>query len=272
MAGNSARNQTQILRTVQSNDSTLHKTPYCFLSAGATNRPPQRANLPDSSWQLRCTLATDESPTSTVHKSMQHQMQQHQPSQSMQNIANKLEAGGFLRPLPTTTVPAVRLISPVHNYNENQQQQHEQTFRKPELFALPPHTPLPSTPGSVVAPDSKRGEFVWNQWLERATIAHQTYRTLPIVQPKAKVSHDVPAGIVYSKLNIDPTYDLLKARQTKPKSNSKLEQINWETCRQQQPPQVQYATNVDYSSQLPQAFDYRQYIEAQRCNQLNRSG
>ena len=60
---------------------------------------------------------------------------------------------------------------------------------------------------SGLAPDSKRAEFEQSKQLECASIAHQTYRTLPIVSPKPKALHDLATGS-YMRFNRDPTWDL----------------------------------------------------------------
>lgn len=60
---------------------------------------------------------------------------------------------------------------------------------------------------NVVKPDSKRAEFMFTRQLERASIAHQTYRTLPIVCPKPKARHDLASG-TYMSLTQDPTWEL----------------------------------------------------------------
>lgn len=57
-------------------------------------------------------------------------------------------------------------------------------------------------------PDTRETEFMRTRQLERATIAHQTYRTLPIVQPRPKARHDLSLGTTYMHLNQDPTYEL----------------------------------------------------------------
>lgn len=67
------------------------------------------------------------------------------------------------------------------------------------------------SPSSSVLPDDKRKEFMWNRQLERASIAHQTYRTLPIVLPKPKARHDLATG-TYMQYQQDPTWELAKAK------------------------------------------------------------
>lgn len=65
--------------------------------------------------------------------------------------------------------------------------------------------------GSSVLPDSKRDEFRWNQKLERASIAHQNYRTIPIVMPKPKALHDLAVDN-YMRFGQDPTFELAQSR------------------------------------------------------------
>lgn len=64
---------------------------------------------------------------------------------------------------------------------------------------------------NLVVPDTKRDEYMWNKQLEQVSIAHQTYRTLPIVQPKPKARHDLPSGN-YMCLNQDPTWNIIRSR------------------------------------------------------------
>lgn len=59
-----------------------------------------------------------------------------------------------------------------------------------------------------ILPDTKRDEYMWNKQLERVSIAHQTYRTLPIVRPKPKARHDLASG-TYMQHTYDPTWDLV---------------------------------------------------------------
>lgn len=69
----------------------------------------------------------------------------------------------------------------------------------------------------LVAPDDRRDEYMWNRQLERSSIAHQTYRTLPIVMPKPKARHDLAAG-TYMRFVYDPTWELASAGQSRPAS------------------------------------------------------
>lgn len=64
---------------------------------------------------------------------------------------------------------------------------------------------------NTVLPDSKRDEYMWDRQIERVSIAHQTYRTLPIVLPKPKAHHDLASGN-YMRLMQDPTWDLIRSR------------------------------------------------------------
>jgi len=64
---------------------------------------------------------------------------------------------------------------------------------------------------NTVLPDTKRDEFMFSRQLERASIAHQTYRTLPIVMPKPKARHDLASG-TYMRYTQDPTWDLAQAK------------------------------------------------------------
>lgn len=64
---------------------------------------------------------------------------------------------------------------------------------------------------NVVMPDTKRDEYMWNKHLERASIAYQTYRTLPIVSPKPKARHDLASG-TYMRFGHDPSWELAHAR------------------------------------------------------------
>lgn len=64
---------------------------------------------------------------------------------------------------------------------------------------------------NLVIPDTKRDEYMWNKQLEQVSIAHQTYRTLPIVQPKPKARHDLPSGN-YMHLNQDPSWNITRSR------------------------------------------------------------
>lgn len=64
---------------------------------------------------------------------------------------------------------------------------------------------------NLVKPDSKQEEFMFTRQLERASIAHQTYRTLPIVMPKPKARHDLAIGS-YMSLNQDPTWELAHSK------------------------------------------------------------
>lgn len=72
---------------------------------------------------------------------------------------------------------------------------------------------------NVVKPDSKRDEFMFTRQLERASIAHQTYRTLPIVQPKPKARHDLATG-TYMSLTQDPTWELTHLRPSSANSSN----------------------------------------------------
>lgn len=87
----------------------------------------------------------------------------------------------------------------------------DQTHR-PEIarqFDYRPHSFKEHFSGSsTLRPETKEAEFMRMKQLEQATIAHQTYRTLPIVQPKPKARHDISLGTTYMHLNQDPTYDL----------------------------------------------------------------
>lgn len=74
---------------------------------------------------------------------------------------------------------------------------------------------------SVVCPDTKRDEYMWNRQLERVSIAHQTYRTLPIVSPKPKARHDLVTGCTYMNYGQDLSYEL--ALQSRPSSSSSRE-------------------------------------------------
>lgn len=49
---------------------------------------------------------------------------------------------------------------------------------------------------------------MWHKKLEQASIAHQTYRTLPIVSPKPKARHDLVTTVSYMNYNMDPTWNL----------------------------------------------------------------
>lgn len=62
-----------------------------------------------------------------------------------------------------------------------------------------------------VLPDTKRDDYMWNRQLERVSIAHQTYRTLPIVMPKPKARHDLASG-TYMRYMQDPTWELTRSR------------------------------------------------------------
>lgn len=64
---------------------------------------------------------------------------------------------------------------------------------------------------NLVLPDNKSDEYMWNKQFERVSIAHQTYRTLPIVSPKPKARHDLPSGN-YMRLNQDPSWDMIRSR------------------------------------------------------------
>lgn len=59
-----------------------------------------------------------------------------------------------------------------------------------------------------VAPDTRRDEYMWHKKLEQASIAHQTYRTLPIVSPKPKTRHDLVTTVTYMNYSMDPTWDI----------------------------------------------------------------
>lgn len=75
--------------------------------------------------------------------------------------------------------------------------------------------------GSLVCPDTKRDEYMWNRQLERVSIAHQTYRTLPIVSPKPKARHDLVTGCTYMNYGQDLSYEL--ALQSRPSSGASRE-------------------------------------------------
>lgn len=79
---------------------------------------------------------------------------------------------------------------------------------------------LPAGLGTTVCPDSKQDEYMWNRQLERVSIAHQTYRTLPIVSPRPKARHDLATG-TYMNYGQDLSYEL--ALQSRPSSSSSRE-------------------------------------------------
>lgn len=85
---------------------------------------------------------------------------------------------------------------------ERQQQAHS--------LALPGRRGARERTG-VMQPDSKRDQFLWHQQLERASIAHQNYRTLPIVVPKPKALHDVAVDN-YMRFGQDPTFEVAQWR------------------------------------------------------------
>lgn len=105
-----------------------------------------------------------------------------------------------------------------HIYGGEQAKSHEsaapmdQIVREPEvdykelLARISPSSPR--HPSNILLPDDRRDGFMRDKTLERMTIAHQTYRTTPIVLPKPKARHDLATGS-YMHLNQDPTWDLL---------------------------------------------------------------
>lgn len=232
---------------------------------------------------------THEAPTSTVHKSLprmsynkfNHNSQYGLDFNSSASNTNNFSKSNnifsnYLKPLPTTQVPlpATRINSKPQNNSSRNNNNIQQR---------------PQTPSNIVVPNSKRDEYVWNQNLERATIAYQTYRTNPIVSPKPKASHDLPPCMLYSKLNYDPTYSLLKS---KPGSrlNNKFDLVHGELDNFQRPAVVNASNSddckvsgkqqqqtmpkittslVNDSDESGTAFDYRRYIETLRTNNGN---
>lgn len=79
----------------------------------------------------------------------------------------------------------------------------------PSSLISSPH--LHAGKSSAVLPDSKRDEYLWDRHIERASIAHQTYRTLPIIMPKPKALHDLASG-TYMRYSQDPTWELTQSR------------------------------------------------------------
>lgn len=71
-----------------------------------------------------------------------------------------------------------------------------------------------------VVPDTKREEYMWHKKLEQASIAHQTYRTLPIVSPKPKARHDLVTTVSYMNYNMDPTWNLCAGSRASQRSSS----------------------------------------------------
>lgn len=114
------------------------------------------------------------------------------------------EAREFLhRTLPSSNEFEQRLA------RANQGPQQREPVR---LFQLPHLSRLPQQHDSnLVVPDTKRDEYMWDRQLERVCVRTQTYRTLPIVQPRPKARHDLAAGN-YMRLNQDPSWEVARSR------------------------------------------------------------
>lgn len=74
-----------------------------------------------------------------------------------------------------------------------------------------------------ISPDTNEEEWMRDKKIERISIAHQTYRTLPIVSPKPKTRHDLAFGS-YMNYNLDPTWDLVQ-KVPKKISDSKFDRV-----------------------------------------------
>lgn len=73
---------------------------------------------------------------------------------------------------------------------------------------------------NTVLPDDKRAEYMWNRQMERVSIAHQTYRTLPIIQPKPKARHDLASG-TYMRYVQDPSWEFAQLARQAPIERSR---------------------------------------------------
>lgn len=128
---------------------------------------------------------------------------------------------------------------------------------------------------STILPDTKRDEYMWNRQLERVSIAHQTYRTLPIVLPKPKARHDLASG-TYMQHNYDPTWHLVAGGQQSRPSSASNKSRDYEKKIQQAisgsaNPMIMADTtsgapqsNANQRAMAPMAFNYREYIESTR--------
>lgn len=150
-----------------------------------------------------------------------------------------------------------------------------------------------------VAPDTRREEYMWHKKLEQASIAHQTYRTLPIVSPKPKTRHDLVTTVTYMNYSMDPTWnirsgsrppsrcaykdeDFLRRLDRERKLNTAITGYNEDTARGLIPQgnninhscccsnhcsavrqDVGASNNNELADSLP-AFDYRRYIDSTR--------
>lgn len=91
------------------------------------------------------------------------------------------------------------------------------------LARISPSSPRQQASGSnVLLPDDKRDGYMHDKQIEQLSIAHQTYRTTPIVLPKPKARHDLATGS-YMHLNQDPTWDMLERVNQQQLQQSKLD-------------------------------------------------
>lgn len=87
----------------------------------------------------------------------------------------------------------------------------------------PPSNQFTIGASNKVAPDTKREEYMWHKRLEQASIAHQTYRTLPIVSPKPKTRHDLVTSVSYMNYSMDPTWDIRAGSRAPSRNVHKIE-------------------------------------------------
>lgn len=227
-----------------------------ILPDSSWQRPQDLSDEANEAYKQQLQLQSDQfEPTSTVYKSFvnsgnqvyeQHnyqsqsqsqsvlQQQQRQPQQVLQE--SKLDtSSSALKPslpklpiigqqLPITSQSAIeerrRKLTAVSDNPGNSAQIIRQQPAITKSTPLRQTMQLQPSKGAAV-PTSRRQEYIWDKSLEQAVIANQTYRTVPIIQAKAKVSYDRPTNVCYSKLNFDPTYQLLNSR-SKPKQQPKF--------------------------------------------------
>lgn len=178
-------------------------------------------------------------PTSTVHKSLLSSRRLHwdaqEPSSAKENSAGSTyssrsaatahdregcaESSWSGSSSPSWWLGSTRCakVSPeekptwsVEHHDTVRQQQAQSVVLPVGLGARACSPPgRPASGGTL--PDSKRDQFLWHRQLERASIAHQSYRTLPIVMPKPKALHDLNVDN-YMRFGQDPTFEVAQWR------------------------------------------------------------